>query len=72
VSADGRHLYVASEGGDAVVHFTLDAAGTPAFANCVGNTAGCAPASPAGALADVVALVLSGETSMQRRTGPVP
>ena len=49
-SADGRHLYVTGQVADAVSHFTVDAAGKPTFAGCVGALAGCTPTNPVGAL----------------------
>jgi DNA-binding beta-propeller fold protein YncE len=49
LSPDGRHLYAAGYGSSAIVHFVLDAAGTPALASCNGSHAGCAPTVPAAA-----------------------
>ena len=47
VSADGKQLYAASWGGNAIAHFTLDAAGKPTFAGCIGKHTGCSvPAVP--------------------------
>ena len=48
VSPDGDHLYVA--GTQSLAHFTLGAAGRPAFAGCLGPLVGCDPVDPAGAL----------------------
>lgn len=55
----GTDLYVASRNGDIVSHFALDAAGLATFAGCIGNGAGCAPTTPAGALDGAWGLALS-------------
>jgi DNA-binding beta-propeller fold protein YncE len=50
VTPDGRQLYAASVYGNVVSHFTIDPAGNPSFAGCIGDLAGCTATSPAGAL----------------------
>ena len=52
VSGDGAHLYAtaSSNGGHAVSHFRIDAAGNLIFAGCIGDRSGCTATTPAGAL----------------------
>jgi hypothetical protein len=58
VAVSGRNLYVAAFSGNAVSHFTLDAAGKPTFDGCIGDRSGCTQTNPADALdsADGVAV----------------
>jgi DNA-binding beta-propeller fold protein YncE len=49
VSPNGQHLYATAQDGGSLSHFTLDGAGNPAFARCIGNPAGCLHGGPAGA-----------------------
>jgi DNA-binding beta-propeller fold protein YncE len=59
VSPDGKQLYAAAWGGNAVAHFTLDAAGKPTFAGCIGNHTGCTAPSVTDVLAGVERVALS-------------
>jgi DNA-binding beta-propeller fold protein YncE len=59
VSPDGKQLYAAAWGGNAIAHFTLDAAGKPTFAGCIGNHAGCTAPSVTDALAGVERVTIS-------------
>jgi len=70
VTPDGRQLYVASSGqmppeelapaqDHDVSHFTLDAAGTPSFAGCIGELAGCTAVPAAHALEGALAVAVS-------------
>jgi DNA-binding beta-propeller fold protein YncE len=61
VSPDGKQLYAAARNGDAVVHFTLDAAGTPTLAGCVGNQPGCTAPSVTDVLAGVERVAVSAD-----------
>ncbi|MEN3280661.1 MAG: hypothetical protein V7607_1801 [Solirubrobacteraceae bacterium] len=61
VSSDGKQLYAAAYGGNAISHFTLDASGKPAFVGCVGNHAGCTAISATAALNGVSRVSLSAD-----------
>ncbi|HLK00614.1 MAG TPA: hypothetical protein VKU39_11995 [Streptosporangiaceae bacterium] len=49
VTPDGKNLYASSYNG-MVTHFGIDTAGNLTYADCNGNSAGCTPISPGGAL----------------------
>ncbi len=59
VSPDATHLYVASWGANNLAIFSLNGAGNPSFAGCIGNLTGCAATSPASALDQPTGLVIT-------------
>ncbi len=59
VSPDGTHLYVNSYEGSNLSWFTLDPAGNPTFAGCIGDLSGCTPTNPAQALDHAVGAAMS-------------
>jgi len=61
ITSDGAHVYAAGGSGHAISHFTMDAAGNLNYAGCIGDHAGCATTSPAGALVGVNGLAVTGD-----------
>ncbi len=56
VTPDGRQLYASSSASGAISHFTIDAAGSLAFAGCIGALGGC---TPIGGLGGAVSLAVT-------------
>jgi DNA-binding beta-propeller fold protein YncE len=59
VTPSGTDLYAASDTGDDVSHFKIDSSGNLTFDGCIGDLAGCTPAT-ANALDGADALAISG------------
>ncbi len=61
IAVHGSNLYVTAATAQAVSHFTLDSAGNPGFAGCVGELSGCTATSPAAALENPSGAAVSGQ-----------
>ncbi len=60
ITGDGANVYVSAFTGDAISHFTVDAAGNLIYAGCIGNHSGCT-AITGGALSGPVDLAVTGD-----------
>jgi hypothetical protein len=60
IAVSGNNLYTSTQNGAALSHFRLDSSGNPTFVGCLGSLSGCTATSPAMALDDARAMLISG------------
>jgi hypothetical protein len=61
IAVSGNNLYTSTQNGADLSHFRLDSAGNPTFVGCLGSLSGCTSTSPATALHDARAMLISGQ-----------